>query len=304
MVLYTAMDEIQIYNVLLNSNDRLNKLTTTGNNAEFYLDWASILPEGKYKVKYSIVKKPLPVTLTFLTSGSFTVPNNVSKISEFFILGGGGAGGADSGSGGGAGQYRLINDFNVSSGQTYAITIGAGGVGATNQNGTNGESSSFGTLFALGGQGGTNVRFTENTGPYGNTAGGNAVVGYSSTTPSLLAVNCFRGGYGSPTSGYFGGSGAGCNGAAGNATGTYYGTAGNGIFYRGNPYGGGGSGGCYIGGFGLANYSIYGGGVRAMRVQRQRLDARTRGSGGGGGGYGGDAGGSGMSGICIITFQP
>jgi hypothetical protein len=49
------MNEIQIYNVLLNSYDRVNKLTSA-NNAEFQIDWGSILQEGKYRVKYSIVK--------------------------------------------------------------------------------------------------------------------------------------------------------------------------------------------------------------------------------------------------------
>jgi Concanavalin A-like lectin/glucanases superfamily len=49
------MDEIQIYNVLLNSNDRMNKLSSA-NEAEFRIDWGSILSEGKYRVKYSIVK--------------------------------------------------------------------------------------------------------------------------------------------------------------------------------------------------------------------------------------------------------
>jgi Concanavalin A-like lectin/glucanases superfamily len=49
------MDEIQIYNVILNSHDRINKLTSA-NNAEFRIDWGSILSEGKYRVKYSIVK--------------------------------------------------------------------------------------------------------------------------------------------------------------------------------------------------------------------------------------------------------
>jgi hypothetical protein len=80
--MYIAMDEIQIYNVLLNSTDRLNKLTTSSSNAEFYLDWASILPEGKYKVKYSICKtlnRNIPYVFK-VKSSTATVPTVVNGL--------------------------------------------------------------------------------------------------------------------------------------------------------------------------------------------------------------------------------
>lgn len=47
--------------IILKSTDRVNPLTSA-NECEFYIDWGSILDDGKYRVKYSICKtiKPIP----------------------------------------------------------------------------------------------------------------------------------------------------------------------------------------------------------------------------------------------------
>ena len=59
-----------MYTIILNSRNMVDT-TTTSNNAQFYIDWSSILKEGKYRVKYSICKQLVgpvgPVGPTFDT---------------------------------------------------------------------------------------------------------------------------------------------------------------------------------------------------------------------------------------------
>jgi hypothetical protein len=56
-----------MYTIILNSRNRVDT-TTTGNHAQFYIEWCSILKEGKYRVKYSICKQLVgPVVASFNT---------------------------------------------------------------------------------------------------------------------------------------------------------------------------------------------------------------------------------------------
>lgn len=95
----------------------------------------------------------------FSVSGSFTVPNGVSSLKvEVWGAGGGGSrwDGSTGGAGGGGGGYGKIL-LNVIAGQTYAITVGTGGIGANSNSmsGGNGGDSNFGSLvIASGGSGG------------------------------------------------------------------------------------------------------------------------------------------------------
>jgi hypothetical protein len=43
------------YTIVLNSNNRINKSTSNENDCEYYFDW-STMPEGKYRVTYSLTK--------------------------------------------------------------------------------------------------------------------------------------------------------------------------------------------------------------------------------------------------------
>lgn len=98
-------------------------------------------------------------------------PINVKPVEFLLVGGGGGAGGngyisAYVGGGGGAGEMIEAKNFMVTNGQTFTITIGAGGIGGTagfqNPNasivpgtpGTNGNESLFGNISAGGGGGG------------------------------------------------------------------------------------------------------------------------------------------------------
>lgn len=71
--------------IILKSRDRINN-TTTANDAQFYIDWGSILEDGKYRVSYSICKQLIPVVpvvipWTFrVKSSTLTVPTTVDGI--------------------------------------------------------------------------------------------------------------------------------------------------------------------------------------------------------------------------------
>ena len=84
-----------MYTIILNSRNRVDT-TTTANNAQFYIDWSSILKEGKYRVKYSICKQSLTAQIPWLfrvKSLTATVPlivdgtpltniNNVAMVND------------------------------------------------------------------------------------------------------------------------------------------------------------------------------------------------------------------------------
>ncbi|HBA6370828.1 TPA: phage tail protein [Escherichia coli] len=104
---------------------------------------------------------------TFLSSGSFIVPDNVYTIYLSGCAAGGGGGGSASnggaannaggGAGGGAGQSILKQAVAVTPGQVIPITIGAAGIGGiggalgsnNGSNGTNGGNTIIGTLATL-----------------------------------------------------------------------------------------------------------------------------------------------------------
>ena len=110
----------------------------------------------------------MPICETiFDASGTFTVPNGVTKV-DAFLLGGGGAGGSGNtdaeaailaGGGGAGGSQAIYKDVAVSG--TVSVTVGAGGAGsdgtANGVDGPNGGTTEFGTggtIVALGGDGG------------------------------------------------------------------------------------------------------------------------------------------------------
>ncbi|MDR1344370.1 MAG: hypothetical protein LBJ39_03360 [Tannerellaceae bacterium] len=107
------------------------------------------------------LKKP-PV-LVFTESGEWTAPNGVNTI-EVFAVGGGGAGAngsgyVDYGRNGGSGGQVVIRTLQITPGNTYQITIGAGGpfvaTPSSYLDGQSGKDTSFdGTVTASGGLGG------------------------------------------------------------------------------------------------------------------------------------------------------
>ena len=122
----------------------------------------------------------------FTSSGTFTVPENVTSIKVTVVGGGGGGGDTYSdgygtytgGTGGGGGMAAGF--ISVLPGQTHTVTVGSGGNGSNSGNGAAGGTSSFGAyLVATGGGGGS-----------GSTgADGAAGSGSGTATNSLLFTN-------------------------------------------------------------------------------------------------------------------
>ncbi|MFT3910967.1 MAG: T9SS type A sorting domain-containing protein [Ferruginibacter sp.] len=225
------------------------------------------------------VQKAISQTVLTNPASPWTVPAGVSQI-KVEVWGGGGAGGGVNsvfgtafGSGGGGGAYNT-GVLNVSAGQNYTITVGAGGTAASDANGTAGTASS------VSGPGGS---VTANPGTGGGRRGGTAGTGGTGT---------FNGGAGGlATSQGAGGGGGGGNAGAGNAgSNSAAGTGGT-----GNP-----NGAPYIGGTG--------GGIRGGTSGNTGLPGAAPG-GGGGGAYsilfsGAKAGGAGGAGQVVITYCP
>ena len=142
----------------------------------------------------------------FTASGSFTVPDWVTKIYVTAVAGGGGSAGAAASSyrsgGGGGGGGCVEYPLTVIPGQILSITIGDGGVaGIVGGTGGTGQSTSVGSLLTLtGGSGGI---YGSSSTAYGGVGGvGPFGVGGNGSGPNLLAGSGTAGGGG-------GGGGAG-----------------------------------------------------------------------------------------------
>jgi hypothetical protein len=183
-----------------------------------------------------------PVSESFTSSGTFSVPSGTTAVDVLVIAGGGGGGcaapggGARRAGGGGGGGLVFVPGFPVTPGGTVSVTVGCGGAGATGkggQNGTPGQDSTFGTLIAKGGGGaGGAYGCVENGEPGGSGGGGSSgtvvpvnTSGGSATQPTQPGQS---GAYGfgnaggpgqasstSPAGGAGGGGGAGAAGSGG-----------------------------------------------------------------------------------------
>ena len=199
------------------------------------------------------------------SSGWVGIISDSLTVEYLIIAGGGGGGGATRGGGGGAGGYissvqgessgggtSAVSTLTLNAG-TYTVIVGAGGDsgayttgdGGTTQGGTNGSTSSFGGVSAVGGGGGG---ATDSSGP--------------GRTPKVG---------GSGGGGWYGTGGQpGIAGTAGQ------GFAG-GVSGAGAPYGSGGGGAGGVGG----NYNGPGGGVGGVGVQSNITGTSTYRAGGG-----------------------
>ncbi|WP_339874681.1 glycine-rich domain-containing protein [uncultured Algoriphagus sp.] len=199
---------------------------------------------------------------TFINSGTFTVPHKVTTISVS-IWGGGGGGGFNSnnggnrpGGGGGGGGFSQLSNFVVSPFNTFTVTVGNGGLGATTNAAVNGQLSSFvgnapspivnaiangglGGVNLTGGLGGASSGGTINrngggggngSNSNGNGGGGGGASGnqVSNGNPGATSTNTSTGGTGGI--GLNGGGAGGNGGSNGNQSG----------FIGGFPGGGGG----------------------------------------------------------------
>ena len=223
--------------------------------------------------------------------GTSVVPPVYSYAVNYLIVAGGGGGGFDSfqGSGGGGAGGMITGTTSVTSGLTYAITVGSGG--AINSAGQN--SSAFGFTAIGGGSGAGN----NNTSVINGGSGGGQCV---RDNPS----EDFGPGSGTTGQGFAGGTGGGyIGGGGGGASQSGQGTSGgNGISssITGSSItyaGGGGGGNRQVGSSGAAGAG--GGGYNNING-----GSNTGGGGAGGGSDPGAWGGSqGGSGIAIFSYK-
>ncbi len=243
-------------------------------------------------------------------------------VCDVLVVAGGGGGGSRYAGGGGAGGIVYTSICYVSNG-SIAVTVGDGGVGASQTPygapGSNGFNSVFGALVAIGGGGGgspDDSGFSCN-GSNGGSGGG-AARRLASVGVGVLGQG-HNGGLGyahhqdGGTNGYQGGGGGGAWGAGGTATNFTAGNGGSGITYSISgslvAYGGGGGGGATLGLGEAAEGGMGGGGDGGAGVIGSNGVANTGGGGGGGGGDGtnvspwiGQGGGRGGSGIVIVRY--
>jgi hypothetical protein len=265
----------------------------------------------------------------FYATGSFT-PNQALTADVLVVAGGGGAGGTgySQGGGGGAGGLLGFTSQSLSSGTSYTVTVGAGGVGAaSNTAGTaeQGSNSQFAALTACvgGGGGGTNYHPSGSTFMNGGSGGGGGNLSASTTNRGTGTVGQGNDGAYLPAS-YQGGGGGGAGEAGplnvtstsrgGNGLSTYssWGAATNTGQNVGGTYwyAGGGAGSANGAGNVEQSRGGYGGGGYAPPVTSttgQYGPAGMANTGGGGGswvtGSGGSTyGGNGGSGIIIVRY--
>lgn len=247
-----------------------------------FVGYSASCSVGKYsqnvwagpKGNFAIAKFTAPNQTTSNATCTFTVPNNVDTIT-YLVVGGGGGGGFDGGGGGGGGTV-LTSTIGVNHGDTFTITVGHAGTGATSyisntgcndasgaggaagNNGTNGDTSTIRssnvTVTAYGGGGGAG-RCRAAPAVLGNT-GGNGhlsnIYYYSSDrgTASPNGTNSTgTGNHGGRGSIYSSGGGGASGGNGGDATTTNFSSSFGGTAdheFANTPlegyYGGGGAG--------------------------------------------------------------
>ena len=173
-----------------------------------------------------------PVSQSFNSSGTFSVPSGVAAVDVLVVAGGGGGGGDGSSGatgGGGAGGLIFVPNFVTTPGGSVSVTVGGG----ASRCGT-GQDSVFGTLTAKGGgQGGLQPQGQVGGGDGGSGGGsgrgdygGCGGTGHQSTQSGQSGAYGFgnNGGNSLGQTGVAGGGGGGA-GAAGNPS-RYLGSAG------------------------------------------------------------------------------
>lgn len=249
------------------------------------------------------ISSPTSRNLTAFGSAQAEIPLTLEV--EYLLVGGGGGGGQDIGGGGGGGGYKS-GTMTMYRGDSYTVTVGAGGNSAysTSVSGNQGTGSGFNggaalvNISVLGGGGGKS-RYSGVSNSTGGSGGGG---GHTNTTAGL----------GTPGMGYDGGTStdgrSGGGGGAGGPGENYSGpSAGNGgpgaTWLNGVTYAGGGGGGAqtyfgYTPGIGGS-----GGGGNAQNDSQPGLPG-TNGLGGGGGGQGSSGSGSGgVGGDGTVIFR-
>jgi hypothetical protein len=216
---------------------------------------------------------------TFTSSGTFTVPANVTSIT-IELVGAGGSGGGNGGGGGGGGGFAS-GVYTVVALSDYTVTVGTAGGGVTG--GTTGVGS---LISATGGENGTWV-------PNPNLGGGGA--GGIGTNGTIVNRTGGTGGGGYWT--YFGGGGGGAAGSVSNGF-----DGGNTILWTGNCITPGGDGGLSGGTPGGAGGKGAGFTDSNCNITNPAGNGENYGGGGGGGNGNGGIPGTGTGGYVLISW--
>jgi hypothetical protein len=196
--------------------------------------------------------EPMPGPTYFTSSGSYVVPNGVTKLRYRLSGGGGGGGGCASsqGAGGGGSGSYAEGVLAVTPGQTVTVTIGAGGTAGSSGGGAGGN----GGTSSLAGSGFTTVECTGGTGGAASGSGNSAGGGGGTATGGGLNVAGGHGNDGQTSGAVVGGSGGASQFGAGGRGSSGGGTPANALCY------GAGGGGAYstaaAGGTGFAGVAI------------------------------------------------
>jgi len=152
----------------------------------------------------------------FLATGNNTliVPYGNLENVEYLLVAGGGAGGPTDGAtytggGGGAGGLIQGTGLQLSANTNYTISVGAGGTGVTNTQGTAGGNTTAFGFTAIGGGGGGYARQSTAGGAGGS--GGSGGAGGQGNSPSGV------GGAGTTSQGFAGATGASLGSSGGGA---------------------------------------------------------------------------------------
>ena len=261
--------------------------------------------------------------ITFTASDGINLATSASTFSlawvtptvEYLVVAGGGAGGYERGGGGGAGGLLTGIGFAVTSGVPIAITVGTGGVAASNYSvPIRGNDSIFSTIIAKGGGGGMSADASAGTTQTGGSGGGSAGSGYlgggEAVYPGSTYLDQPRQGYNGGAAtysapSYGAGGGGGSTSAGGNGTSTVAGNGGAGttssISGSSVDYAGGGGAGTY--GSGTSGTASFGGGAGKTNSVGDSGAANTGGGGGGGGSSPASKGGDGGSGVVILRYS-
>lgn len=247
----------------------------------------------------------------------WTAPADVTS-AEVLVVGGGGGGGYSGGGGGGAGGVVYNPSYPVTPGTTYPIVIGTGGLGAVTSariNGSNGNTSSFGTITASGGGGGATYYSASDLVPgSGGASGGGGAGNGGGSQPGGpgTAGQGYPGGASQSGSPFSAGGGGGAGGSGIPGANSIGGAGGPGLQFNisGTPtfYGGGGGGGGINAGASAGAGGIGGGGTGATyNVSNGFSGTAATGGGGGGGGNNNlgtlSYGGPGGSGIVLVKYK-
>jgi hypothetical protein len=260
--------------------------------------------------RYTAAFTPPVTALPFVPQLVAPVAASAMPLAIETLVVAGGAGGGGWGGGGGAGGLIHNPLYTVTSGSSYVITVGAGGIAGTTSysSGGDGSYSRFGTMTSVGGGGAGHYQgFAGRFGGSGGGGGGHSIVSTQVGGYGIIGqgnAGGTSGGY--DNSNYYGSGGGGGASAVGtNHSGYTGGGGGIGTAYSisGIPtyYGGGGGGHTPTAGYGIAAGGGGGGGAGGCYYSNISAVSGTANTGGGGGGgyYGIGAGGSG---VVIIRY--